>query len=72
MKSRVKKYYRQPNYFALPEMFAFHALGKSPVITDGDIKSGAIITFIYLYSVYFPGLSRWIIGYIVEKHIWER
>lgn len=42
---------------APPELKAVHALGKSPVITDGDIvvaESGAIIE--YLLHAYGPGL----------------
>ncbi|KAJ3043966.1 hypothetical protein HDV00_003493 [Rhizophlyctis rosea] len=45
----LKKYQRQPNHKAPPELFAIHPLGKSPVITDGDItvaETGAIIEYI--------------------------
>jgi hypothetical protein len=42
----IKKYTRLPNQRAPPELLAVNPLGKSPVITDGDVniaESGAII-----------------------------
>lgn len=53
----IKKYQRHPKTMqAPPELKAVHPLGKSPVITDGDItvaESGAIID--YLVEVYGAG-----------------
>lgn len=50
----VKRYNRDPvTNLAPPELYAVHPLGKSPVITDGDIKvaeTGAI--FEYLVDTY--------------------
>lgn len=46
----VKRYSRDPiTYLAPPELFKVHPLGKSPVITDGDItvaESGAIVEYL--------------------------
>lgn len=46
----IKRYQRDPQTrLAPPELEAVHPLGKSPVITDGDIKiaeSGAIVDYI--------------------------
>src|SRR5712692_11430220 len=45
----MKKYQRMETRLAPPELKAVHPLGKSPVITDGDIKiaeSGAIVDYI--------------------------
>lgn len=46
----VKRYSRDPKtYLAPPELFKVHPLGKSPVITDGDItvaESGAIVEYL--------------------------
>ena len=42
----IKKYKRTPQRLAPPELFDVHSLGKSPVITDGDVtlaESGAIV-----------------------------
>lgn len=53
----IKKYQRDPKtMLAPPELRAVHPLGKSPVITDGDItvaESGAIIE--YLLETYGEG-----------------
>lgn len=52
----VKRYNRDPETsLAPPELYAVHPLGKSPVITDGDIcvaETGAI--FEYLLESYDP------------------
>jgi glutathione S-transferase len=54
----VKRYQRDAQtMLAPPELKAVHPLGKSPVITDGDVtlaESGAIVE--YLASRYAPGL----------------
>jgi len=54
---RIKRYQRdQKTSLAPPELLAVHPLGKSPVITDGDItvaESGAIIE--YLVGKYDAG-----------------
>lgn len=45
----IKVYKRDKGYLAPPELKAVHPLGKSPVITDGDLtiaESGAIIDYI--------------------------
>src|SRR6201988_3311763 len=46
----IKKYQRDPTTrLAPPELMAVHPLGKSPVITDGDVKiaeSGAIVDYV--------------------------
>jgi glutathione S-transferase len=46
----IKKYQRDPaTMLAPPELRAIHPLGKSPVITDGDVtaaESGAIIEYL--------------------------
>jgi glutathione S-transferase len=46
----VKRYERDPNtLLAPPELLAVHPLGKSPVITDGDLtvaESGAIVEYL--------------------------
>jgi glutathione S-transferase len=45
----MKKYQRMETRLAPPELEAAHPLGKSPVITDGDIRiaeSGAIVDYI--------------------------
>lgn len=42
----LKKYERGPDKRAPPELLAINPLGKSPVITDGDVtlaESGAIV-----------------------------
>ena len=42
----IKEYVRLPSSFAPPELRAVHPLGRSPVITDGDVvvaESGAIV-----------------------------
>ena len=42
----IKKYKRVNTYFAPPELKKIHPLGKSPIITDGDVtvaESGAIV-----------------------------
>src|SRR5260221_5784734 len=46
---RLEVYPREPNGAARPPMKAFHALGKAPVIRDGDTvlaESGAIVDYI--------------------------
>ena len=63
----IRKYQRDPKtMLAPPELRAIHPLGKSPVITDGDVtaaESGAIIE--YLLERYGNGrlsvscLARW-------------
>ncbi len=54
----IRKYERDPKtMLAPPELRAVHPLGKSPVITDGDLtiaESGAIIE--YLVERYDRGL----------------
>jgi glutathione S-transferase len=54
----VQRYARDPKtLYAPPELRAVHPLGKSPVITDGDItvaESGAIVE--YLVDTYGPQL----------------
>jgi glutathione S-transferase len=56
----VKRYARNPQtMLAPPELLKVHPLGKSPVITDGDItvaESGAIIE--YLLDTYGEGRLR--------------
>jgi len=56
----VRRYARNPNtMLAPPELRQVHALGKSPVITDGDItvaESGAIIE--YLIAAHGDGALR--------------
>ncbi len=45
----MKKYQRMETRLAPPELTAVHPLGKSPVITDGEVKiaeSGAIVDYI--------------------------
>ncbi|KAH9477877.1 Glutathione S-transferase 3 [Psilocybe cubensis] len=45
----LKKYQRTPDGLAPPELIAISPLGKSPLITDGDVtlaESGAIIDYI--------------------------
>jgi glutathione S-transferase len=45
----MKKYQRMETRLAPPELTAVHPLGKSPIITDGDIKiaeSGAIVDYV--------------------------
>src|SRR6202050_4867715 len=46
----VKRYERDPDtLLAPPELLAVHPLGKSPVITDGDLtvaESGAIVEYL--------------------------
>ncbi len=46
----IKRYQRNPNtMLAPPELLAVHPLGKSPVITDGDVtvaESGAIVEYL--------------------------
>jgi glutathione S-transferase len=45
----MKKYQRMETRLAPPELTAVHPLGKSPVITDGDVRiaeSGAIVDYI--------------------------
>lgn len=45
----MKKYQRMETRLAPPELMKVHPLGKSPVITDGDIKiaeSGAIVDYL--------------------------
>jgi glutathione S-transferase len=52
----MKKYQRMETRLAPPELMAVHPLGKSPVISDGDIKiaeSGAIVD--YLIRTYAKG-----------------
>jgi glutathione S-transferase len=52
----IKRYQRQPDMMAPKELRAVHPLGKSPVITDGDVtvaESGAIID--YIVSTYGDG-----------------
>jgi len=42
----IKKYKRTPEQLAPPELLAISPLGKSPVITDGNVtlaESGAIV-----------------------------
>jgi glutathione S-transferase len=55
----IKRYYRNKKTFlAPPELKKIHPLGKSPVITDGDLtiaESGAIIE--YLVNKYGPHLK---------------
>ena len=56
----LRRYQRNPQtLFAPPELMQVHPLGKSPVITDGDItvaESGAIIE--YLLDAYGNGRLR--------------
>ena len=56
----VKRYARNPEtQLAPPELRAVHPLGKSPVITDGDVtvaESGAIVE--YLVDTYGQGRLR--------------
>ncbi|KAF8956330.1 thioredoxin-like protein [Flammula alnicola] len=45
----IKKYERTPEQQAPPELLAISPLGKSPVITDGDVtlaESGAIVEYV--------------------------
>lgn len=52
----ITKYERTPKMVAPPELLKVHPLGKSPVITDGDLtvaESGAIIE--YLIAKYGNG-----------------
>src|SRR3982075_1288689 len=45
----MKKYQRMETRLAPPELTAVHPLGKSPIITDGDVRiaeSGAIVDYI--------------------------
>src|ERR1700726_3142600 len=45
----MKKYQRMETRLAPPELSSVHPLGKSPVITDGDVRiaeSGAIVDYI--------------------------
>lgn len=45
----IERYQRQPNHRAPESLRKIHPLGKSPVITDGDItlaESGAIVEYI--------------------------
>ncbi|KAL3155248.1 hypothetical protein ABBQ32_013179 [Trebouxia sp. C0010 RCD-2024] len=52
----VKRYERMSNMLAPPELKQIHPLGKSPVVTDGDVtvaESGAIVD--YLVSTYGSG-----------------
>jgi glutathione S-transferase len=57
---QVKRYARDPKtLFAPPELARVHPLGKSPVITDGDItvaESGAIVE--YLLDAHGKGRLR--------------
>ncbi len=57
VKYRIKRYQRDAKTsLAPPELLAVHPLGKSPVITDGDItiaESGAIVE--YLVGAYDNG-----------------
>jgi len=57
---KVKRYARDPKtLLAPPELAKVHALGKSPVLTDGDVtvaESGAIIE--YLLDAYGEGRLR--------------
>ena len=57
---QVKRYARDPKtLYAPPELARVHPLGKSPVISDGDItvaESGAIVE--YLVDVYGAGRLR--------------
>lgn len=42
----IKKYERTPEQLAPPELLRINPLGKSPIITDGDVtlaESGAIV-----------------------------
>jgi glutathione S-transferase len=56
---KIEKYLRDPNTMRAPEeLRAVHALGKSPVLADGDItiaESGAIID--YIIATYGPHLK---------------
>ena len=52
----VKSYKRLPSLAAPPELKTIHPLGKSPVLTDGDLtlaETGAIVT--YLSETYGEG-----------------
>lgn len=55
----IKKYMRDPTTMRAPaDLTAIHPLGKSPVITDGDVtvaESGAIVE--YLVDTYGPTLK---------------
>ncbi|KIM42129.1 hypothetical protein M413DRAFT_18567 [Hebeloma cylindrosporum] len=45
----IKKYERTPEQLAPPELLAVHPLGRSPIITDGDVtlaESGAIVEYL--------------------------
>jgi len=45
----IKRYERLPSLLAPPELKKVHPLGKSPVITDGDVtvaESGAIVEYL--------------------------
>jgi len=55
----IQKYERLPSKLAPKELKAIHPLGKSPVITDGDVtlaESGAIVE--YLITKYGKGLGQ--------------
>jgi glutathione S-transferase len=55
----MQKYQRMETRLAPPELMAVHPLGKSPVITDGEIKiaeSGAIVD--YLIRTYGQGNGK--------------
>ncbi len=46
---RIETFQRQPDLYGPPEMKAVHALGRAPVIQDGDTllaESGAIVEYI--------------------------
>ncbi|KAK7033667.1 hypothetical protein VNI00_012667 [Paramarasmius palmivorus] len=52
----IKRYERAPNGLAPPELLKVYPLGKSPIITDGDVtlaESGAIVE--YLIKKYGDG-----------------
>ncbi|KAG8997850.1 hypothetical protein FRB93_013919 [Tulasnella sp. JGI-2019a] len=55
----IKKYQRLPSQLAPPELKAIHPLGKSPIITDGDLtlaESGAIVE--YIIAKYGKGRAK--------------
>ncbi|MEO5692955.1 MAG: glutathione S-transferase [Usitatibacter sp.] len=74
----LQKYQRDPKtMLAPPELLAVHPLGKSPVITDGDLtlaESGAIIEYLvdtYGQGALIPADSRERIRYKFWMHFAE-
>lgn len=59
MPYEIQKYERMPSKAAPKELKVVHPLGKSPVITDGDVtlaESGAIVE--YLITKYGKGVGQ--------------